>query len=365
MALIFYSMCGEGRGHATRVRAMVEVLRHEHELVLFAPGDAYDLLAPRCADTGVEIHRIPGLRFHYNARESLDFWATTRETVSYVWRLPRLINWLEGHIHLREPDLAITDFEPALPRAAARCGVPFVSLDHQHFLVENDLGSLPSSLRTWSAAMGLAVRAFYRGQAATIVSSFYSPPLRRPRAGVEQVGVLLRPEIVEAEPRHGDFLVAYLRRKTARNVVEALEQLGRPVRIYGLGRQAARGCLEFRAIDELGFVEDLAGCAAVVCTAGNQLVGEALFLQKPVLALPEINNFEQSINAHFLRQGGGGDWVAPEKLTVGNLQRFLRRLDVFKSQIARQGLNGLPAAAAAIQRQLVDRRRKVPMLAAY
>ena len=47
---------------------------------------------------------------------------------------------------------------------------------------------------------------------------------------------------------------------------------------------------------------------AVVSTAGNQLVGEALYLGKPVLVMPERVNFEQAINAHYLEQSGAG-WV--------------------------------------------------------
>ena len=63
MARILYSMCGEGRGHAARVRAIVEALRREHEIILLAPDDAYDFLASRysAATSNVFIRRIPGL----------------------------------------------------------------------------------------------------------------------------------------------------------------------------------------------------------------------------------------------------------------------------------------------------------------
>ncbi len=47
MAKIFYRLAGEVRGHAARVRSMVELLRHEHEIVIFAPEQAFEFLAPR------------------------------------------------------------------------------------------------------------------------------------------------------------------------------------------------------------------------------------------------------------------------------------------------------------------------------
>ena len=60
-------MAGEGRGHAVRVMTLVEHLRPNHELVLFAPGDAYEFLV-KTYDTArmenVRLVRIPGLNFH-------------------------------------------------------------------------------------------------------------------------------------------------------------------------------------------------------------------------------------------------------------------------------------------------------------
>jgi hypothetical protein len=66
MAHIVFSLSGEGRGHATRVRAVVEHLREQHRLTLRAPADAFDFLAPLYATSEVCVRAIPGLRFHYD-----------------------------------------------------------------------------------------------------------------------------------------------------------------------------------------------------------------------------------------------------------------------------------------------------------
>ncbi len=359
MAKIFYSLSGEGRGHATRVRTMVEALRTEHDIVLFAPGDAYEMLAPRYAGTGVRVYRIPGLHFHYDDRHVLSFWQTTREAARYLWKLPRLVSWLEQMIRSESPDLVITDFEPALPQAAQRVGVPFISLDHQHFLVANDLSSLPNWMQIPVTGMGLIVKAWYSGQVETILSQFYSPPLRRDVPNVTQVGVLLRPEIVQASTTTGEHVVAYLRRKTCGNVLTALQQLGRPVHIYGLGELPSVDNLEFYRIDEHHFIQDMASSTAVVCTAGNQLVGEALYLEKPVLAMPESNNFEQFINAWFLRDSGAGDWVDPERITVRHLRRFLAQREDFQASMNPAAMNGTPDALQVIERYLPRTQRPV------
>ena len=72
-------MAGEGRGHATRVRALVEPLRREHDVTLFASGDAYDLLKETYEGTDVGLHQIRGLRFHYNAKQKLSYRKTLME----------------------------------------------------------------------------------------------------------------------------------------------------------------------------------------------------------------------------------------------------------------------------------------------
>jgi UDP:flavonoid glycosyltransferase YjiC (YdhE family) len=90
----------------------------------------------------------------------------------------------------------------------------------------------------------------------------------------------------------------------------------------------------------------------VVSNAGNQLVGEALYLRKPFLALPETGNFEQAINAHFLRASGGGDWVPFERLTAADLNRFLDQVPAYRRRIRWQEVVGNDAALAAIREEL-------------
>jgi uncharacterized protein (TIGR00661 family) len=352
MSRIFYSMAGEGRGHAARVGAVVESLRRRHEITLFAPGDAYDLLAPAYAGTEVRVFRIPGLRFHYTASHSLDPVRTIREGAGYLWRFRRLVRRIKRELREAAADLVITDFEPALPRAADECGIPCVSLDHQHFLVCNDLAGLPRRLRWKARAMGWVVEFFCPNPSSVIVSSFYNPPLLPEHRGVTQVGVLLRPAILAARPEVGGHVVAYLRRQVDSRVLEALSRCGRPVHVYGLGERPAHGGLEFRPVSQRGFLDDLASCDSVVCTAGNQLVGEALYLGKPVLGLPETGNFEQAINAHFLRESGAGTWADPLTITDRDVREFLARRAEFAARIVPENVVGNGKVVAELERWL-------------
>ena len=96
--------------------------------------------------------------------------------------------------------------------------------------------------------------------------------------------------------------------------------------------------------------DDLAGCAALVGAAGNQTLGEALYLGKPVLAMPEERHHEQLINAHFLKQMRVGTWTTMESSQSRDLARFLDRLAEFLEGIwpHRGRLDGTQEALAVM-----------------
>ncbi|HEY4259708.1 MAG TPA: glycosyltransferase family protein, partial [Schlesneria sp.] len=292
MARIFYSMAGEGRGHAVRVRTLVEHLRHEHELVLFAPDEAYDFLVKSygddCAVENVRLLRIPGIKFHYTGGK-LDLLKSIGHGLNYARReLPTLVNAFCRRIDAEQPDLCISDFEPSLPRAARKMGVPLMSIDHQHVLLAYDLKTLPLLLRRYAWWMSWSIRYYYgSGPYQAVTSSFYTPPLKAGFENVQQVGPMLREDLVATVPQQGDFLLSYLRMNTPPRVLETLAACDWDVRVYGLGELPRQGRITFHAIDEQRFVNDLANCAALVSAAGNQLLGEALYLGKPVFAIPE------------------------------------------------------------------------------
>lgn len=352
MARIFYGVSGEGRGHATRARALIEDLRARHELVVYSFDQAYDLLRSVYEGSDVDVRPLPGLQFAYGPGKRLDYGRSFIRGLPYLLHLPDLVQRLHRELEEDGADLVITDFEPALPRAALRAGVPFLSLDHQHFLVACDLRSLPPSLQAYATFMAPFVHAFYGGQVETVVSSFFSAPLRPGYSQVVQIGTMLRPEVVRATRETGDHVVAYVRRAGSERLLRALARAGAEVRVYGLGSRPSMGRVRFREIDVFGFVEDLATSRALVTTAGNQLIGESLFLGKPVLALPEEGNYEQRINGHFLHQLRTGVSVDVERISGKHVRRFLARADEYAARIEPARYYGNPGAVAIVESHL-------------
>lgn len=362
MARIAIGLCGEGRGHAARVCTLVERLGGGHEYLIATATEALAFLRGRFAGRGdVRLLEVPGIRFRYVGNR-LDVPQTIFDGLRFAaGDLPRQVSRLTRVLDTFAPDLAITDFEPVLPRAAARLGVPLVSLDHQHFLVAYDLGRLPPTLRCTARFMGLSCRLFVPRAAATVVSAFFRPPLMAGWRHAVQAGPLLRTAILAATPHDAGHLVSYLRRHTPAPVIAALAAVGLPVRVYGLGPRDPVGTVSFHDIDESRFVADLAGCRGVVAAAGNQLIGEALHFGKPLLVLPERAHAEQTMNAHFLVAEGCGTFAPLESVTTATIRGFLDGVDRFAGPLAgRRGrMDGFPAAARAIaasmQRETIGR----------
>ncbi len=352
MAKIFYSVAGEGRGHATRVHAMVQMLRKEHEIVLFASGNSYEFLEPIYQHTNIRLIRIPGLVFQYTPDRKVDYLRTSHFTCQFIMGLPWLLNDLARVFEGECPDLVITDFEPAVPRAAWRFNVPVVSLDHQHFLVTTDFSDLPRYLQNHAFFMGLCVDAYYTTQVETIISSFFSPPLKSDYLDATQIGVLLRQEFFQTTARDGDYLLVYWRKLSDPQVLDALKATGHEVRIYGLGSHPDDGNLRFFPVQSQQFLTELAGCKALISTAGNQLIGEALYFRKPVFVMPEANNYEQYINAFYLHKSGVGMWSELHNINSGRIAAFLERLDEFRANIHPEQAIGNQRAVAAIARRL-------------
>jgi hypothetical protein len=191
---------------------VVEALRSRHQVNLFASDCAYALLAPRYEGSDVRVMRVPGLQFAYSGPGRVDLVRTLGLATRFRMALGGYVKEVQPIVDRIKPDLVIADFEPVVPRAARQAGIPFVSFDHQHYLVVSDLSGLPFAVRQQARTAAPFVRALYDWQTATIVSSFYRMPVKRWYQDVTWVGTLIRPELLHRQPAEGSYLVAYIRR---------------------------------------------------------------------------------------------------------------------------------------------------------
>ncbi|MCA9201907.1 MAG: hypothetical protein KDA59_02630 [Planctomycetales bacterium] len=137
-------------------------------------------------------------------------------------------------------------------------------------------------------------------------------------------------------------------------VAATRHECGREVHVYGLGRRKTEGRLRFLPLSDLSFPADMAACEAVVGAAGNQTIGEALYLGKPFFAWPETRHFEQRINAFMLQRMGCGRFELLEQVRQEQLPSFIAELGLHREHIARQThlRNAVPTTVEVITRHL-------------
>lgn len=303
--------------------------------------------------------RIPGLLFSYTAKGRVNYVTTGWHMWRYLanrsdpaaWSRPTI---REAFRH-EQPDLVLSDFEPELLYQARLLGVPAVTVDHQSFLVSYDLSQLPWHLRLHAWSMGRAVKFFDSG-VHHITSSFYFPPLRADAQNFTQVGVMISETIRHAQPEDAGHITVYLRRNLEPNVRSALNECGRPVHIFTATDKAFQeDNLYFHPIHPDKFIESLVRCSILVTTGGNQLPGEALYLGKPVLVMPERGNHEQEINAYFLTDCGGGISIPMPQLDGARLGEFLADASRYRLDAdLRRQMDGLPTVLDRLEKILAE-----------
>lgn len=348
---IAYGVMGYGRGHAMRTLSVLPALMQRHEVTVFTTGDAHPVLASQAPTV-----RIPMIGYRYNDRGGHSALRTVTGNLApmadLLLRGPGT-EQVEREFRERRIDLVISDSEAWTHRAARRLGIPRISFDHVGILAyckphfPPDLWHLGMRDAVgYRAAMGVPER--------ILISSFYEAEPRYP--GVKIVGPMLRDAVLSAKPVRGDFLLAYFNKGEHQylpHIDRALRLLDIPVVIYGTPHRGQVENLDFRAPSNEGFVRDLAQCRAVLSTAGNQTIGEAVHLGKPILAIPE-DAFEQRLNAHLIERMGVGMKASLRGLTPSDVDRFLSNEGYYRSNMHGRVHDGRAEAIETLERFIAE-----------
>jgi len=144
--------------------------------------------------------------------------------------------------------------------------------------------------------------------------------------------------------------------------IAALDASGVPCLVYGaregLAEDVREGNLVYRPFSNEGFIDDLRRARGVVASAGHSLMSEAVYLRKPMLALPLAGQFEQEMNARYLERRNYG--IRASTLDEPALQRFLEREDMHRRALAGYEQDGNVEVLSTIERvidEILERRR--------
>lgn len=346
---ILYGVVGEGMGHATRSRVLVQELVKEHEVHIVVSGRARDYLA-RHFDN---VHGIWGLTISYEENSVRMLQTVLQNLRGALSGWPQNIRKYFELVDEFRPDVVISDFESFSYLFGRNHLLPLISVDNMQII--NRCKHEPELLAGFEDSFELTrsiVKAKLPGCFHYLVTTFFYPPVRKERTTL--VPSILRPEILAARAERGEHLLVYQTSTSNLELPRILERSGLPCRIYGLRRDLAEdlveGNLTYRPFSEAGFIEDLRTARAVVAGGGFTLMSEAVYLHKPMLALPVGGQFEQVLNALYLRRLGYGAHAS--ELTLSVLEEFLQRVPSCERALEAYEQDGNRRTLALLREQL-------------
>ncbi|MFW6343855.1 MAG: glycosyltransferase family protein [Sediminispirochaetaceae bacterium] len=288
------SINGQGRGHLTRMTAVGQILAKEHELIFWCPHRYHDSL--RSSFPKSLLFDIPYYKFVFS-EDKIDYIKTGVSNVENLVGSFTLNRDLADQLRLTAPDVLISDFEPFLPRAAKKAGIPVIQLNHPAVVLKSPVFT-PEALLSKIAALSMMGEYDVK-----LISSFYDG----------DIGPIIRPEIRDAVVSRGDHFLVYVSPSMRDSTIAEMKR---------------SGIHNFRLFPDPkdDFVEALTSCKGIITNAGHQLLSEALHLKKPVLSIPFEGQFEQRLNAEMLKKSGRG--IAGTSSTLrDDLHRFRRFLE--------------------------------------
>jgi uncharacterized protein (TIGR00661 family) len=299
----------------------------EHEFLFVGGGRVRDLVTE-----GYHVQEVPmGSTLYRDNR--VDITATVSNAAKVFLNTHNVVHRVAEVIDRFDPDLILTDYEYFTPLAARKLGRPCVSLDHQHALT-HCIYTAPRGQRLSRFMTCFTIRRFYSSASRFIIISFYELPPKNPRTSIV-LPPIIRNEVAGQRPSEGDHVLVYQTSPTFYRLLPALEKTKRRFVIYGLAGNTSRKNLVFKAPSREGFIEDLASCRYVITNGGHNVVSEALYLGKPVLAFPIANAYEQFLNSHFLREIGYGDYSTAAMPSADLIESFENRLDRMRGAVRR------------------------------
>ncbi|HEY4395582.1 MAG TPA: glycosyltransferase family protein [Polyangia bacterium] len=351
---VLYGVVGEGMGHAMRSRVVLDELCKRHDVQVVVSGRAYDYLKQRASEH-LGVKKIWGYSIVYEDNEVQNFKTLLANVKGAAKGWPENVRAYFELAETFQPDVVISDFESWSYLFGVNHRLPILSVDNMQIIdrcthAPEILEGLGTDLQLTKAI----VKAKVAGAAHYYITTFFYPPTRKPDTTLHPP--ILRPEILAARPEPGGHLLVYQTSTSNAALPEILARSGLECRIYGLRRDLEQdlreGSLTYRPFSEAGFIDDLRTARGVIASAGFTLMGEAVYLRRPMLAIPVKKQLEQVLNARYLETEGYG--LAADEISSERLGAFVERLPDFERKLAGYRQDGNSDLLSALEQGIAS-----------
>ncbi|MDR2414600.1 MAG: glycosyltransferase [Odoribacteraceae bacterium] len=309
---------GEGRGHLTQAIATSETLRREgHEITGVLVGKRRGATLPTffAERVGAPVETFDSVYFLYSRGSKRALFARTIAFHAARWpAYARSVWFLRRRLAGCGADAVINFYEilAGVTYALFRPRLPCICMAHQYLFLHPAFVFPPRANRLETRALLLFTRLTAARAVRLLALSFVE------MAGSGRIRVIpprVRQEIRQLTTSDGGYVLGYLLDAGfAGQVMEWHERFpGLPLRFFWNKEGAAAVTrvddnLVFYQLNDVAFLEQMAGCMAYASTGGFESICEAMFLGKPVMMVPA--HVEQECNAFDATRAGAGI-VAP------------------------------------------------------
>ncbi len=324
---ILYGVVGEGLGHASRSKVVITYLRSlGHTVFISSAGRAAALLAADVTVDGLTLCYSDGaVDLAGSAAKNLANFSRILSTGSTAWT----------YFDRFAPNIIFADFDALVSLYGRARGIPVVSIDNMQILDRcQHAPEITTGIERDFELARMIVASQAPGCIEYIITTFFFPPVTKPNTVL--VPPILREAILNAQPSDGGHVLVYQTQKSDPRLLNMLGDFPQQeFVVYGSGATSTPSNVRLREFSEQGFVDDLASSSAVISNGGFTLLGEALYLGKPVYSVPVRNHAEQIVNARYLERLGFG--LSSEEFGIRALIEFFDRLDECAANIRAAG----------------------------
>jgi uncharacterized protein (TIGR00661 family) len=346
---ILYGVPGEGMGHATRSKVIIEHLLKKHNVKVVSSDRAFQFLDKSFPN---RVQEIKGFHFAFKNAEiskrgtfMLNLKAAPKNVVH------NFSKYVSIHKSFK-PDVVISDFESFTYFFAKYFDIPIISIDNMQVInrCELDIDIPKLEKKNYKLAKAI-VKAKVPGCDQYLISTFFDVKVRKKNTAL--IPPIIREAILNAKVSNGNHILMYQTSSTLTGVKKIVHQLPDvKFYVYGFGIDEQDKNVTFKAFSEDGFVKDLASAKAVITNGGYSLISEAIYLKKPIYSFPIKGQFEQYMNAAYIDRMGYGRHF--EELNVDYLKSFMYELDSYSKNLSKQKQKGNSVLFELLDKKLVD-----------
>ncbi|MFH2027982.1 MAG: MJ1255/VC2487 family glycosyltransferase [Nanoarchaeota archaeon] len=324
MAKIIYGVAGEGMGHATRSWVIIKELMKKHEVWAVCGDSAYDFLSKKIKN----ILKIDALRIMYIRNKVSNIKTMIYNLKTMIKGRKISLEKVNDLVADFKPDLVISDFEYFSSLIAKKNNLPLVVIDNNHISNKAKV-TVPKLYFKDYLVSKMIANIIARKAKYFLITTFFYPKIKE--KNVSFYPPILRDKIIKLKPSVKDYILVYQTSKSYTKLIPTLKKIDEKFIAYSIRDDGIEENITFKKFGEEEFFNDLKDCKAVISNGGYSLMGEALYLDKPILSIPIGGQFEQILNALYLKKLGYG--LFSKRISKKIVEKFLSDLDHYRANI--------------------------------